>query len=541
MLLIKKICLVFILLFLNAFYIQKKINLISIKPLDGVKNLAPDPNIYIKGIFNNTYQDSLNKYVNENMGFRPWLVRLFAQLNFSLFYSTNAPGVVIGKNRHLFIESYINNYIGINFVGKNKADENISKIKAVQDSLKNFGIDLVIIFAPGKASYYPYNIPDSYIMRKKDTSNYTYYSTKFNSNGINFIDFNKYFIENKNSFVYPIYPEFGTHWTPYGSSIAMDSIIHYLEAKRKINIPDFDYSHISLSDSLHEREYDIGILLNLSKVLSHKPMPYPAYRYTYSNGQTKPDVLVVGDSYWWCMVGDDIPYHVFKNDEYWFYNKDRYIRNSKQDKSVADISFSNETVNRDVIILMATEATFDLFPYGFINKAYDVYCLNDDEKRKAIAKKINGDENWKKIILVKAKENHSTEKEQIEKDIDYVLAQEYTPRKTSKSVFNEIIKEYEMKIKKDPAWMEQIKQKAIQNQVPVEEQLNKDAWFLYESEYGSNEVKEALEGIRHRIKASLEWLKQIKTKAKEKNISIEEMLELDAKYVYDMDKKKGKI
>jgi len=275
-------------------------------------------------------------------------------------------------------------------------------------------------------------------------------------------------------------------------------------------------------------------------MLPHKAMPYIKYKYGYASYQTKPDVLVAGDSYWWCMVGDDIPCHVFKRDEYWFYNRDVYKRNIKQEKGVSEISFAEQTVNRDVIILMATEATFDLFPYGFIDKAYNVYCLGTNEKRKLIEKQIEGNAEWKNKILAKAKENHISDKEQFDKDVDYILEKEYMPVKKSKIAFNAIIKEYEEKIEKDAAWYAQIKQKALQNQIPVEEQLNLDAEFVYESEYGSDEVKQELKEIRKRIRKDAGWMEQIKKKATEKNISIEEMIELDAKYVYDTEVKEKK-
>src|SRR5580704_3916091 len=110
---VKGVLLVFILFFISAFYLQKRFDIIQIKPLDGIKELAHKPKPNIKNISDGIYQDSLNKYFNENIGFRPYLIRILNQLKFSFFYITKAPGVVIGKDGMLFIESYINNYIGI--------------------------------------------------------------------------------------------------------------------------------------------------------------------------------------------------------------------------------------------------------------------------------------------------------------------------------------------------------------------------------------------------------------------------------------------
>jgi len=485
---LKGALLAFILLFISCFYFEQQFGFIKLKPLDGIKELARKPKPTIANVSMGSYQDSLNNYLNENLGFRSYLVRMLNQLQFSLFNTTKAPGVVIGKNGMLFIESYINNYIGINFVGQTKADELIKKTKQLQDSLAKNEIDLYVVFAPGKATYYSEYIPDNYLARKKDTTNYSYYAANFIKSGINFIDFNKYYKEKKESFTYPIYPEYGTHWTSYGAALAVDSIIKYIEQKKKIDMPDFTYRDVSLRDSLNERDYDVGILLNLPKTLAHKPMPYPKYSYNEEN-KVKPDVLVVGDSYWWCMVGEDIPQHLFKEDAYWFYSKDIYIHNVKTG-DVSSVSFAKELAKRDVIILMATEATYDLFPYGFIDKAYDIYCLFTEEKQKLIINKINSASDWKKDIAKKATENHISVEEQMKKDVDYVIQTDYTP-------------------------------------------IKKPQDYKMGDEYNLPEVVKYLEDTKNRMKKTPEWMAQIKLKAKERNISLEKMMDLDAKYMYD--------
>src|SRR3954468_18075916 len=95
---IKKALLIFILLFLFSFYFQKKSKLFLIKPLDGIKELASKPAFDVNGYFEGTYQEKYNKYINENIGFRPVLIRLVNQIDYDIFHTTNAPGVVLGKD-----------------------------------------------------------------------------------------------------------------------------------------------------------------------------------------------------------------------------------------------------------------------------------------------------------------------------------------------------------------------------------------------------------------------------------------------------------
>jgi hypothetical protein len=51
-------------------------------------------------------------------------------------------------------------------------------------------------------------------------------------------------------------------------------------------------------------------------------------------------------------------------------------------------------------------------------------------------------------------------------------------------------------------------------------------------------VLKALKDIENRIRLTPEWMAQIKEKAAQKNITIDEMIRLDAKYVYDTEQKK---
>src|SRR6202008_3377603 len=102
----------------------------------------------------------------------------------------------------------------------------------------------------------------------------------------------------------------------------------------------------------------------------------------------------------------------------------------------SSVSFCEETVKRDVILIMETEATFDLFPYGFIDKAYEIYGLSADEKRKAITAKINDDPQWKAAIKQKARDNKLSENEQMKRDVEYILQKDYCPVKAPVSLYD---------------------------------------------------------------------------------------------------------
>jgi len=91
---------------------QMNLNLFGVQTLEGGISIAEKPEFKRENYWNLTWQEDFSKYVNDNFGFRTWYVRLINQIRYSFFNHTKAPGVVIGKNGELFIESYIDDYIG---------------------------------------------------------------------------------------------------------------------------------------------------------------------------------------------------------------------------------------------------------------------------------------------------------------------------------------------------------------------------------------------------------------------------------------------
>ena len=97
---------------------EMKLTLFDPQTLEGGITVAERPSFEKEKYWDLSWQDGISKYVNDNFGFRTWYVRLINQIRYSFFSHTKAPGVVIGKNGELFIESYIDDYIGRNYIGQ---------------------------------------------------------------------------------------------------------------------------------------------------------------------------------------------------------------------------------------------------------------------------------------------------------------------------------------------------------------------------------------------------------------------------------------
>jgi hypothetical protein len=473
-----------ILIFLYIPLLQNQLHLKEyIKPLKGAYVEAPDTCISADSWFSGRYQEAKDKYFTQNFGFRNYYVLLNNQIDYRLFKIANVDKVVIGKGDFLYETNYIEAYYGNNFIGIDELTKKYSKIKELQDILKSNGIDLEIICLPSKASFYPEFIPNNWISQKK-LSNYDCATTLCKKFNINFIDFSKWFKDQKNTIPYDLYPKTGIHWSNYGALIATDSLKKHIEHNTNLNLRDFIITNIAFSDSLVSPDNDMGEAMNLLFPIKSLPMPYANYYWKENESDVKPKVLFIGDSYFWNIYYQGLTNNLFTDTEFWYYNQIVYPE-TESPREVSKLNILDEIKRQQVIVLMATETNIHDIGWGFVDKALEALKT----------KNINS---------------------------------------IRQTVYMKDIKEH---IAKTPEWMMDIKKKAVQNNVSIEEMINLDAVYIYENEYCKLEIVEIINKAKERIKNTKEWMEQIKIKAKGKNISVEEMLELDAKFLYDTELK----
>jgi hypothetical protein len=465
-----------ILLFLFIPVLQNIFHFKWVKPLKGAYVEAPDVNLS-KAWFEGDYQEKKEEYINQNFGLRNYYVRFNNQIDFSLFKKANVDKVVVGKGDFLYEINYIDAYLGNNFIGKKKLEERFKKLKSLQDYLQLQHIHLEVVFAPGKATFYPEYIPKDWATEKK-LNNYEYSRDLCKKFNIRFIDFNSWFLSQKSFSPYDLYPKTGIHWSNYGSLIAFDSLTKHVEHYTNSNLKTLTITNVSFSDSLRGPDNDIGEAMNLIWDIQPFPMPYANYHWVEEDF-IKPKALFIGDSYFWNIYYEGLTNNVYEDCKFWYYNETVYPE-SETERKVKDLNLLEQIKKQKVIVLMATECNIHDIGWGFIEQATEAF---KKEMKEVLRKNI-----YMQNII---EEIHFT-----------------------------------------PKWMADIIKKAKMNNVSVDKQIKMDALYIYNSDYGRPEVIELTEDTKARILNTSPWVEQIKNKAKEKNISFEEMLELDAKYIY---------
>ncbi|MEI8006898.1 MAG: hypothetical protein WCI48_11880 [Bacteroidota bacterium] len=419
------------LMLMAVFAIQTKTRFIHSKGLEGFVPKDSVPSFTNESWMNGAYQSAYSNHINNTLGFRSDLVRLYNQLDFSLFRIPHANKIVVGKNDYLIAQQYIEASLGYDFAGKNTIDRTVELMKALQDKLEQTAhVHFLVFFVPDKGSFYPDVIPQRYLKKKQPLTNYAYYVERCKAAGVNFIDCNSWFLKMKDTSKYVLYPKTGIHWSTYASTLAVDSLMKYLRVKFAMNMPHLSIDSISMSRTAKFEDDDIGRTLNLIWPLAYPPLAYPAFHFIPDTTKPKPRALFVGDSFYWQLYYPGFVDAMFGNREFWYYNKDVYPETFSAPKSTEQLNYIKDVLSQDLVVLIQTNAGYGNVGYGFVQQTWQGMSEGSDR-----------------------------------------------------------VKEFEQQIRNSAEWFEKVKQKAAQNKVSVDEQVHRDAVFMANQEVMNGKTK----------------------------------------------------
>jgi len=394
--------------------IQDKLNYIELPALKGDVTYPEDVIVNKSSWFTSEYQEKKETYLTAMFGLRSLFVRLNNQISYSLFNKAKANGVIIGKETYLYEKGYIDAYTGKDYLGDDSISNTLERWKFINDTLEKLNKHLIIVFAAGKASFYPEFIPDNFLSIKNKT-NYKSLSEGANKLNLHVIDFNKWFMEYKNKSNYPLYPQHGVHWSTYGAALAADSLIKTIENLKKIDMPNMYFDKVTMQQP-KDVDYDIADGMNLLFKFKSFDVAYPEMKIENAKGKTKPKVLVISDSFYWGMYNLGIA-NCFTNDHFWYYNNQVYPESSTQELLVENLDLKAELNNHEVFVIMATEATLSKISWGFTEEVEKLFkgksihkprMKQDRSKIKSFIEFIKKDEKWLKDAAKRATEKNIT-------------------------------------------------------------------------------------------------------------------------------------
>jgi hypothetical protein len=536
---LKHILFGFLLVMLFTPILQHLTKLIPEKELQGSFVLLPKPLPIKDSIISGIYMSRMNDYVEQNIGFRPTLVRINNQLDYSLYSLPHSQGVIIGKNGELFEEDYITEYLGRNFIGENTIAKKVARLKFLQDYLKKEkNIDLIVVLSPSKVRYYPEDIPDRFEPNRKSLTNYQCFIDNFNASGLKYINFSSWFEDMKMVTKYPLFPQTGIHWSDYGSLLAFDSIIRYIEVERKIDLPEMVTSTIEMSDKARSSDDDLWRVMNLACYITHPPLAYPVLRIEDHPGKIRPRLLTISDSFYWNWSNNAVPERVFHDPAFWLYNRQVFTSDIKGTKFLDQLNLKEEVEKRDVIILMVTERFLYAAFWNFSEDLYKVYNPNPTAEDIILdyGGQIRRNKDWFMSEIKKAAKMHLSLEAMVDLDAAYVYGEEFKKRTHNGRQDSLILNE--VNIWSDSAKLNYASEKAKSLGLNLADMVHRLVVEQYDQRKGQStnkpeDVELKIKKIELQIRSDKDWLNLVKKKAKERKISLDEMIHIDAKWTYE--------
>ena len=360
---------------------------------------------------------------NDRIGFKNDFIRLYNQVDFSLFRMPHAEKIVVGNDGYLLAQQYIDAFLGLDFVGTSLIHEKANRFSLIQKQLwEKHRKLLVLVFPPDKGSFYPDAIPERYLRKRKKETNYLTYLDELRASEANFIDFNSYFLQLKDQSPYILYPKTGIHWSNYGAHLAADSLSRYIETKLNIQLPRTVIDSIVVTDVLQSPDDDMEKTLNLMWKISHPEMAYPVFHVDTSQETKKINVLVVGDSFYWNWYHSGYIENTFENEDFWYYYKDAYPGHFTQPTSVWDINREKVISEADVIIILLVNAGYGNIGYGMLEELASYLGMEDPQIEQIIERMKNSPE-WMEALREKAIEKNISLEETMRIDAIYTIDQ----------------------------------------------------------------------------------------------------------------------
>jgi len=410
-----------------------------IRKLEGYTQPIEKVNPSFKNLMDGSYQQYLDEAAIANFGGRSFYIRYYNQFMYSAFHKITNNNIIVGKNGEMFLKQYTDDVLGVTLrekfgtadSAKRIARQNVIRTLELIDSLKAHDIDFLVVLAPSKTAIYPEWLPDS--IHPDNFALQHEYAALFKEYNIPHIDFIPVFNSLKNSSKYPLYTKYGSHWCFGTIPFVADTLLRAMEGVLKSPLP-----HILLTDSNITRRYapsdrELESTCNLLFPLPHPKMPWPKYALcNIPHNYQKPNLLVIADSYFTQL--DNTPFtEAFGNVDYWKYNEISYSKIPKRNNKIAYINKYEAITDADVVMVMFTTMFSYDYMFGFVEDALETFAKGKD---------CDGEQN-------------------AEEQINFII----------------------QRIKSDPGWLRNVKKQAKKENIPLEENLRRNAEYVYEMEY----------------------------------------------------------
>lgn len=517
------------------------------KSLYGVFFKTEKPQLTFKTVASGHYQTNIEKYISENYGFREPTIRLYNQYLWDFYKKTPVNYVVRGKENWLYFIQNVNEYYGTEIYRWYDSSEEARKtferrariMNKLRLVLKDYGVEFLAFEAPEKGLLYPEFLPD----RERDTTTISatgFYTEKFAEYGFPFIGMTDYYKQIKESADYPLFTKYGFHWNiscVYGA----DTLFRTMENLSGKNMPHLRLENFHpYSDEEYEKQkidFDIEQTLNLTRRMKYEGQTplFADVIIDTDSSCVKPKVFFIGDSFLW-RIHDLVDFkQVLGDSRFWYYNSTAYYGdNIAKMRSASDFDQLREIFKSDFIILFSHGSQIHKFSYGFAENALLKICVPDS----IMSREMQRISDSAKLSLSEAKELIISNPELIPE-----LRGEAVP--TIRNTRAVAIAQTMNRIENDAEWMKALKVQAGKDSALIDTVMKHEAINVIDEKplilntiamSDSLLYQYEINAIIESMKLNSQLMEDIRQKAKHNHIPFEEQLVKDAEWVWNYQK-----
>lgn len=409
--------------------------------------------------------------------------------------------------------------------------------------LKEYGVEFLAFEAPEKGLLYPEFLPDREHATATISAT-DFYTEKFAEYDFPFIGMTEYYKQIKETADYPLFTKYGFHWNiscVYGADTLFRTM-ESLKGQNMPHLRLENFHPYSKEEKEKQNiDFDIEQTLNLVRPMKYEGQTplFADVIIDTDSSCVKPRIFFIGDSFLW-RIHDLVDFNqVLGDSRFWYYNSTAYYGdNIKKMRPASDFDQLREIFKSDFIVLFSHGSQIHKFSYGFAENALLKICVPDSIMNREIQRvsdsagvslyeakeliisnpelipelrgeavptirntravaiaqtmnRIENDENWMKTLKVEAgKESMIIDTVIKHEAINVIDGKPLILDNiiTSDSLLNQydsLLYEYEINaiiesMRLNPMLMEDIQQKAKKNNNTFEEQLRKDAEWVWD-------------------------------------------------------------
>ena len=329
----------------------------------------------IKNWWNGDFQNKKEAFLKRDLKVRPFAIRANNQMHYDILKEIRTD-IIEGEDGYLFEKGYIEDLLGHRFIGEKRIKNQAEKLKFISEKLKKEkDVDVIVAVAISKALFHKDKLPKQYKLNPDAKTNYEEYLKEFKKQDIHVLDFNQYFLEQKEKTDHVLSPKYGIHWSQYAGMLAADSILNYIGQLKGKEVTPIIKKELVKSTEARKEDEDIGQSINLYRPLASENYSYfNSYLPFNAKKEYRPNIVLVGDSFSWTIWGNDIPHHLWGEETlFLYYYKEVWDTKWSElsGSKLKDEQIKPFAENADAIVLLFTPMNMNDLGSGFIDKTFE--------------------------------------------------------------------------------------------------------------------------------------------------------------------------